>query len=359
MNCPDERRREVTVDLSGLDFWELPTCASLQSLLGPHIAYLDLTRCQVGLMSAAIVARHAQAPDSALRELILDDCRLTDPAARAIIRALPGSRLTALLLCRNRLTDAACAELGLALARNPPLALANLGHCQITGAGCAAIAAALPAAEGLRALLLDSNCIFDAGAASLARALPAAPLAALSVASNRIWRAGASALLGAARAHPRLAVLDLSGNIADLELLARCLAESPRLTAASLSRCKVDRAQFLPFLEGLARYGLESLCLEGLEFAELPLAWPYARDDLWSVQAHFAALLAAVASAETLVRLQLGFLAPEQIRAFDGLARSFTLVLSDFGRTGESWLFSCAPPGVRARAGPLLARAAH
>lgn len=326
----------TTIDLSGQFLWDSPTEAALRSQLTPRMRVLNLSTCHVGRGSTALITAALTAADSAVEALVLDQCRLSVSSACALFAALPSSRVRHLSLDRNVLTRDACAAFAAALSAGAPLEFASLRWCDIPADGCCDIADALPRAQSLRVLALDGNCAFDRGAEALARALSlGAPLEELSLGANHVWRAGTDALADALAGGARLRALDVSRNIVDLPRLAASVLAS-ELRALSVSGCKAAPAQVLPFLDAIADAPLEMLAIEGLDLgSQLPIAWPRVRDDLCALPGFVGRLLAA----EHLSDVRVGFLslvAMRQVRAQCRRAASFSM--SDFGRSGDTWV---------------------
>jgi Ran GTPase-activating protein (RanGAP) involved in mRNA processing and transport len=341
---------ETAIDLSGRWLWSVPTFGHIQASLTYNVTVLNLSTCHVSHGCALLISDHLQNDHSRLLTLNLNYCRVSVSSSIEIFQAIPGSRLTSLSLDGNCLTQEACAAFSSVLDSDPALEAVSLRSCQIWPSSCGLIAAHLSRASRLRVLWLDDNSILDGGAEAIAGNLAASFLSGLSVRGGQVWRTGTTVLLRAVLASKRLTALDRCGNTVDLQLLGAVLKQTPALTCIAISNCRVEESKFLTFLMELPQCGLTGLILEGLNFEELPISSPKPADTLWTNQAYFDALLRAIDTSPTLEDVRIGFWDLQQIfRVADvygrgWIPRKVEVVLSDFGRSGCSWVLTMPGP---------------
>jgi hypothetical protein len=328
------------ISRGGAFLWGNPTADFLQNDLTPDTTSLNLSTCHVNEASGQLITSVLQHPDSKLARLVLNQCRMTVATSISIFQAIPGSRLAYLSMDGNVLTADACRAFGKTLTDDPPLEYASLKRCEMPSDGAGFIAEALPRTTHLRFLFLDSNCIFDRGLDRLSRKIDQSSLVGLSIQDNQIWEQGTSALLNAITSEScRLCALDLSYNMVNLALLSACLKKTPRITQLAISGCKVHEGQFLhPFLEDLGKTELAMLIVEGLNFKELPISWPKVSDTIWANRQYFELLGRALRASQRLCDLRFGFLDLDQLNSLAALGREMTITISDFGRTGATWV---------------------
>ena len=145
-----------------------------------------------------------------LTTLELMDCGITDDGCLVLAKALVGSSITELSLCRNKqITDIGCAALGDALNKLKSL---DLSECSITDVGVTSLAFKMKGSP-LVELRLTQNNISDIGCQSLGLALKHCSLKELFLDNNHaITDMGVHALIDAARQCPSILWVDLEGN---------------------------------------------------------------------------------------------------------------------------------------------------
>lgn len=324
--------------------WCNATFEFLSENLNPSIESLNLNTDHVDLNSARLISQLIVDPNNQLIDLSLDQCRLTVNATIILIQALAQSKIRYLSLNRNVITNEVCDEIAKALSNNPPLEYLSLSSCYISADGCCSIAKALPQAKQLKTLILNSNCIFDKGCQEIANNISNTNIQEISVAENQIWFI--DVLLKSIMGNQNITALDLSYNIVDLSLLVQCVKETPNLKSLAISGCKVNEGQVLLFLEELGRTQLSTLIIDGLNYNQLPIAWPHNQDVLWANRPYFESLIRAIRTSQTLDDLRFGFLDIKQINSiFDlynenKLIRPIIISISDFGRTENNWVIN-------------------
>ena len=336
------------IDLANQFIWGNALAKYLRENLTPSHTQIDLSTCHVDERCTQMLIDAMTSESSCLQSLCLARSRLTVDCSCKIFAALPKSKVEHLIMDDNVLTLQACRVLGSALNENPPLVYLSLRNCTINYKGCNAIAEALPRARNCRVLILDSNCIFMDGMKVLSEALSTSTITALSVADNQIWEEGTTLLLSKGVSH--LTSLDLSYNAVNLIELSNCLKENTNLKHVSITGCKVNVVdQLALFLEDLAKSQLETFIVEGLNEKQLPISWPHATEYVWSNRGpgshqHFDAILRTLKFSKTLSDLRLGFLDLDQIHSLVKgcenfqITRQISVTLSDFGRTGATWI---------------------
>lgn len=335
---------EKELSAYGQFMWFRKTLQFLKEDLVDGVTKLDLTTNHVNIDGAKLLANHIKKEGCALKTLILDQCRMTIDASTLIIQSITKSHILAFSMNRNVMTNDVCQELANVLEQNPDLESLSINGCDIPADGCVAIANSVPKSK-LRFLSIDSNCIFDKGAEAIAANLTKSNLEFLSVSDNQIWMGGTTAILKAIMNGSKITALNLSYNIIDLDLLGRCLRQTT-LTQLSISGCKVNDLQFALFLEELGRTQLTTFAIEGFNYNIVPVSWPHVQDTLWTHRACFEILMRALRASHTLVDLRFGFLDLEQINSFDTLyqqnqiSRPITISISDFGRSGNTWVLN-------------------
>mmetsp|Transcript_9622 Transcript_9622/g.28154 ORF Transcript_9622/g.28154 Transcript_9622/m.28154 type:complete len:501 (-) Transcript_9622:46-1548(-) len=158
---------------------------------------LQLRYCDLKAQAASVLAKTlAAAPGGRLTTLDLQGNDVGNEGARALAKALPGSRsLTALSLPANSIRASGAGALAEALRVNHALRDLNLRYNDVGDGGAVSLAEALPHNKVLRNLVLSGNGIRDEGAQALADALTRnQALRNLDLQGNEIGDEGALAL---------------------------------------------------------------------------------------------------------------------------------------------------------------------
>ncbi|OHT10296.1 hypothetical protein TRFO_04333 [Tritrichomonas foetus] len=335
---------ESFLDISDKFLWCNATFEYLTNHLNNNIEGINLSTNHVESDSADLLIKVMTDPECKLNTMILDQCRLSVVSMNKIVENLPNSKIINFSVNRNVITNEVCGAIAKALNQNPPLEYLSMKACDMPADGCVTIAQSLPQAQNLKTLILDSNCIFDRGCEALASNIGQTNITQLSIADNQIWLPGTNALLKALSGNQNIVALDLSYNIIDLVILTHFLKPTTNLKCLSISGCKVSESQILLFLEELGRTQLSTFVIEGLNSNTLPISWPHAQDMLWTNRTNFEVLIRALRTSQTLCDLRFGFLDIKQIRSFVNLyqsnqmSREITISISDFGRTGNTWV---------------------
>jgi Ran GTPase-activating protein (RanGAP) involved in mRNA processing and transport len=327
------------LNLADRHFWGAVTNRSLREHLTPQIVALDLSTNHLTPESVALLADALAQPDHSVRYLSVVQTRMISRASVALFRAVAASRLLELFADDNIFNEDACRALADSLAADPPLELLSLCGCDIPSEGGAALAGALPRNRHLRHLRLESNSLYDPGAQAFGDALADSALASLSLADNEIWTDGMRALLAGCRDAPDLVSLDIAYNIVDVAALAPYLRRGT-LQALAVSGAKVPEADVRPLLDAVAASRLQTLIVDGLNFAVLPISWPRVDDRLWQSPANCELLAQSIRSCATLADVRIGYLELGGLANFAAWFRDRELKLSihDFGRTNNCWV---------------------
>ena len=210
---------------------------------------LNLTWTALGLEGVAALARPTRL--SRLSALDLSGNWLTDAGVQLLadgLRRTPSLRLRQLHLRWNRLSPAGAEALGLALPSARSLEVLDLGGNYLGSAGAARIATACSALPRLRQLRLDSNAIDGAGAAASLTSLlrDARRLRGIELGGNRINGDGFRQLVPGIASAPVLESVGLAYNskylVSSANALAAVVRDHPTLRRVDLRGAYVESA---------------------------------------------------------------------------------------------------------------------
>lgn len=221
-----------------------------------------------------------------------------------------------------------------------PLQVLSLCGCEILGNGSEALATIIRKAKKLQDLRLDSNLIHETGAKEIANALPSSFLQSLSIADNQIWKDGTSEIISCTLHMKTFKSLDVSYNCVDLDYFAKYLPLSEGLQNLAISGCKVNQSLLPMFLNSLKSTKLQTLIMDGLNYAELPISWPTVHDVVFRDNELWDILHRTLTPNGTISDVRLGYLDLHQIfQIHETINRDLTLSIFDFCLTGNCWVF--------------------